>query len=224
MKLAAGVVGPAVFTLAWITATVRQHGYGRYHVAREHISGLAAPDARHPRLMTAAFLVLGIATDAFGAAVRDHLGGPRQAGAGPTLIRMAGWAAVAAGLLRRDRMLLGLPSGVTRQSSRNDAHDLASGVIYGSLVVAPIALARRFAENDEHHRLRGPALGTAALTAATLGVFASRVVEPYNGLVQRFGVTVPAVAGAGLAARFLRAPASRRRGLGRPRARRLTGR
>ena len=203
LRLATGIAGPLVFTAAWVGATLRQHGHGEYHVAREHISGLAAPDARHPRLMTAAFLVLGVTTNLFGAALRDHLGGRERAGMGPRLVRLAGLATVAAGVLRRDRMLLGLPEGVARQSWHNDGHDLASGVIYASLVAAPVALARRFRHDAEHERLRGPALTTSAVTAAVLAVFASRRVEPYNGLVQRFGVMIPALASAGLAARLL---------------------
>jgi len=206
VKLVAGIVGPLVFTASWVAATVRQHGHGEYHVAREHISGLAAPDARHPRLMTAAFLALGVASSVFGTALRDHLGGSGEAGVGPRLVQVAGLAAIAAGLLRRDQMLLGLPEGVARQSWHNNGHDIASGVIYASLIAAPIALAQRFRDDAEHHGLHAPALGTAALTAGALAVFASRTIEPYNGLVQRFGVTVPALAGGALAARLLRVP------------------
>lgn len=210
LRLVAGIVGPLVFTASWVAATVRQHGHGEYHVAREHISGLAAPDARHPRLMTAAFLALGLASNVFGTALRDHLGGSGQAGLGPRMVQVGGVAAVAAGLLRRDQMLLGLPEGVARQSWHNDGHDIASGVIYASLIAAPIALARRFRDDAEHQPLSAPALGTAALTAGALVVFASRAIEPYNGLVQRFGVTVPALAGAALAARLLRRTIGRR--------------
>jgi hypothetical protein len=208
LKLVAGVAGPAVFTASWVAATIRQHGHDDYHVAREHLSGLAAPDARSPRLMTAAFLALGVATNVFGAALRDHLGGAHHAGPGPRVVRVAGCAAVAAGLLRRDRMLLGLPEGVARQSWRNDGHDIASGVVYVSLITAPVALAHRFQQDAQHQRLAVPALATSALTGATLAVFASRRIEPYNGLVQRFGVTVPALAGAALAVRLLREPAA----------------
>ncbi|HSK98131.1 MAG TPA: DUF998 domain-containing protein [Euzebyales bacterium] len=209
LRLGSGIAGPLFFTAAWVTATLRQHGHGQYHVAREHISGLAAPDARNPRLMTAAFLVLGVTTNLFGAGLRDVLGGVEQAGAGPRLVRIAGLATVLAGLLRRDRMLLGLPEGVARQSWRNDGHDLASGIVYASLIAAPAALARRFHGDVEHERLRVPALTTSALTAAVLALFASRRVEPYNGLVQRLGVTVPALASAALAARLLRASSGR---------------
>jgi hypothetical protein len=204
LRLAAGIVGPLVFTASWVGATLRQHGHGEYHVAREHISGLAAPDARHPRLMTTAFLLLGVTTNVFGAALRDHLGGADRAGLGPRIVRIAGLATFAAGLLRRDRMLLGLPDGVARQSWRNDGHDMASGIVYMSLIAAPMALAHRFRDDVEHERLQLPAMATSALTAGLLAIFASRRIEPYNGLVQRFGATVPALAGAALAARLLK--------------------
>jgi hypothetical protein len=203
-RLLAGIAGPVAFTASWVGATARQHGTGEYSVAREHISGLAAPDARHPRLMTGAFLALGVTTERFGLALSEHLGGRRHAGLGPPLMRLAGAATVAAGLLRRDQMLLGLPPGVQRQSWHNDGHDIASGVIYASLIAAPLALARRFRHDAGHTSLRPAAIGTSAMTAGALGLFATRALEPYNGLVQRFAVTVPALASAALALRLLR--------------------
>lgn len=202
--LASGIAGPLVFTAFWLGATIVQHGKDGYHVAREHISGLAAPDARHPALMTAAFLILGVSGSLFGATLREHLGGRGEAGIGPGLVQLGGLATIAAGLLRRDRMLLGLPEGVDRESWRNDGHDWASALIYASLVAAPVSLAHRFADDDDHSRLRGPALATAGATAATLSLFASKRLEPYNGIIQRIGVMVPALASAGLAARLLR--------------------
>lgn len=203
-KLAAGVAGPVLFTASWVAATAGQHGHGDYHVAREHISGLAAPDARFPHLMTAAFLALGVTTNAFGAALRDVLGGPGQCGWGPRLVRIGGVATIMAGVLRRDQMLLGIPEGLERQSWRNDGHDIASAIAYTSLIAAPVALAHRFAQDAAHRDLRAPALVTAVMTSAVLTLFASRRIEPYNGIVQRFGVTIPALAGAALAARLLR--------------------
>jgi N-acyl-D-aspartate/D-glutamate deacylase len=107
--------------------------------------------------------------------------------------------------MRRDQMLLGLPPGVQRQSWHNNGHDIASGVIYTSLIAAPLALAQRFGNDPQHASVRGAAIGTSAVTAGALGLFASRALEPYNGLVQRFAVTVPALASAALAMRLLRA-------------------
>ena len=104
-----GLIGPAAFTAAWALGTVRQPGYS---VAHEHISGLAAPDADNPAVMTVGFLALGTATVGFAAALEERLGakgsgkGPAKAsaGLGPALIGVSGVAMVVAGLFRRDRM------------------------------------------------------------------------------------------------------------------------
>ena len=114
----AGIAGPVVFTGAWIVSSLRQTGYP---AAEIQLSGLAAPDARDPWIMVAGFVVLGGCTVAFGAALHDALSGRSGvgqgrcrggAGAAPRLIQGAGLLTIAAGLLRRDRMLL------TRAASR----------------------------------------------------------------------------------------------------------
>ena len=114
----AGIAGPVVFTGAWIVSSLRQTGYP---AAEIQLSGLAAPDARDPWIMVAGFVVLGGCTVAFGAALHDALSGRSGvgqgrcrggAGAAPQLIQGAGLLTIAAGLLRRDRMLL------TRAASR----------------------------------------------------------------------------------------------------------
>lgn len=105
---AAGIAGPAAFTGAWIASSLRQTRQGPGGL---QLSGLAAPDARDPWIMLAGFLVLGGCTVAFGAALRQALRGnaTRGAGPGPALIQGAGLLTVAAGLLRRDHMLLNAP-------------------------------------------------------------------------------------------------------------------
>src|SRR6266704_5068405 len=103
LRAACGLAGPVAFTAAWVVGTLRQAGYS---VAEEHLSGLAAPDARNPEIMIAGFLTLGACTFAFASALEEALGGRGRAGRGPVLMRAAGIGTVAAGLLRRDRMLL----------------------------------------------------------------------------------------------------------------------
>jgi hypothetical protein len=193
------VLGPAAFTAAWAVSTARQDGYS---IKDEHISGLAAPDARTPALVIAGFLALGAGTIAAGSALEDALGGWERAGWGPRLIQASGIAALAAGGLRRDRMLLVPPEGVEGQSWKNDGHDLAAGVVYGCLVAAPLALAWRFRGDPVWSRLIVPTLADSALTLAAVALFASRVIEPWNGIVQRAMVTLP---GFGLAALSLEA-------------------
>jgi hypothetical protein len=195
LRLLGGVLGPAAFTAAWAVSTARQDGYS---IRDEHISGLAAPDARTPALMMAGFFALGAGTIAAGSALEDALGGWRRAGWGPRLIQASGIAGLAAGALRRDRMLLKPPDGTSHtQSWKNDGHDLAAGVVYICLVAAPVALALRWQDDPRWSHLVRPALTGSAITLGTLSLFASRVIEPWNGLVQRAMVTLP---GAGMAA------------------------
>lgn len=202
----AGVAGPAAFTAAWTVSALRQDGYS---ITQEHISGLAAPDARHPHMMTGGFLALGACTTVFARSLEEALGGRRSAGLGPWLVRVAGLGAIAAGVLRRDRMLLRPPDEVVHpQSWRNDGHDLASAVVYAAVVAAPLVLARRCHDDPTWRFLAAPALATAGVTGVLLAVYASGIVERWNGVVQRVAVTLPGAAMAGLAVRLLRHAAS----------------
>ena len=103
--------------------------------------------------------------------------GPRRAGLGPRLIQWAGVLTIAAGLLRRDHMMLGLPG----ESWHNHAHDVVSSIIYLTLVVAPLLLAARFRGDASWQRLSVPLVAGSAATAGALAVFVSlglRVVGP----------------------------------------------
>jgi Protein of unknown function (DUF998) len=208
---AAGIAGPVVFTSAWIVGSLRQTGYP---AAEIQISGLAAPDARDPWIMMAGFVVLGGCTVAFGSALREALGGRGGVGLGrcrggagpaPRLIQGAGLLTIAAGLLRRDRMLL-TPGSV---SWHNHAHDVISAAIYVDLVAAQVLLAARFGQD------RGPdpqawrpwrpwLLATGVTTGAVLVAFAADTSAPGAGVLQRVAVTIPLVAIAAIAARLLR--------------------
>lgn len=202
LRAACGVIGPAAFTAAWVTSTVRQTGYS---IAEEHLSGLAAPDARDPEIMIAGFVALGACTTAFGSALEDALGGRGHAGAAPALIRGAGIATIAAGLLRRDRMLLHPAEAVGGgQSWHNHGHDLVSLALYAALMLAPPLLARRLGDDPRWSALRPAAIAVTVVSTALLVLFWSRAVEPWNGIVQRIAATIPLGAMAALATELLR--------------------
>jgi hypothetical protein len=200
LQAACGLAGPVAFTAAWVVGTLRQAGYS---VAEEHLSGLAAPDARNPQIMTTGFLALGACTFAFAAALQQALGGRQRAGLAPALMRTAGIATVAAGLLRRDRMLLHPAGGVTGQSWHNHAHDLAGGVGYASLLVVPLLLARRFRDDPEWEALRAPAVATTIGSALLLGLFLSPTMARWGGVIQRVIATFPLGMMAALAVKLL---------------------
>jgi len=210
---AAGIAGPVAFTGAWIVSSLRQTGYP---AAEIQLSGLAAPDARDPWIMVAGFVVLGGCTVAFGSALHDVLGraaggrGRWRGGAGPAprLIQGAGLLTIAAGLLRRDRMLL-TPGSV---SWHNHAHDVISAVIYADLVAAQVLLAARFGRDPglgaedwrSWGRWRPWLLASGLATGVALVAFAADTSAPGAGVLQRIAVTIPLVAIAAVAARLLR--------------------
>jgi Protein of unknown function (DUF998) len=222
---AAGIVGPVVFTGAWIVSSLLQAGYSPADI---QISGLAAPDANDPWIMITGFLVLGGCTVAFGTALHEALtesrgrrvpaetptgrqgrvlagtplGHADYAGLAPRLIQGAGVLTIAAGLLRRDHMLL-VPGAV---SWHNHAHDVISAVLYVDLVLAQLLLARRFGRDPAWRPWRPWLLASAGVTCALLIAFAADTSAPWAGILQRAAVTVPLAAISAIAARLLRIP------------------
>jgi len=220
----AGLAGPLAFTAGWAVSSLLQTGHGATEV---QISGLAAPDARDPWIMITGFLVLGACSAVFGTALHRELGGSGRegragqagregraerearegrearggrAGAGPRLIQAAGLLTVAAGLLRRDQMLLTAPA---HESWHNHAHDVVSAGIYVALVAAPLLLARRFRGDQRWTALRWPLVGASLVTAAVLVAFFTGAFSSWAGLLQRIGVSVPLAAVCAVAARLL---------------------
>ena len=129
--------------------------------------------------------------------------GPPRAGLGPRLIQCAGALTIAAGLLRRDHMMLGSPGAAVGESWHNHAHDLVSSIIYVTLVVAPLLLAVRFRGDARWQRLWIPLLAGSAATAALLGVFASSASQSWDPVLQRVAVTIPLAMVAAVAVRLL---------------------
>jgi hypothetical protein len=203
---ACGLVGPVVFTTAWLVNGQRQP---HYPVVDEHISGLAALDAEHPTTMITGFVALGTCTVVFAVELwRVLADGRRRPGLGPALLGLSGVAAAAAGFLRRDAYLLSPPGRdpAYRQSWHNDGHDLAAGVIYASSVLAPLLLARRFRNDPVWAPLVPIALASSGASVVLMAVFATDVDRHLNGIVQRVMVSVPQAFMAALAVRALQHP------------------
>jgi hypothetical protein len=208
LRAACGLVGPAVFTAAWLVNGWRQHGYP---IADEHISGLAALDADHPRSMITGFVTLGTCTVVFAIELRRLLSaGGRRPGFGPLLLGLGGVAGVAAGLLRRDTVLLHPPGRDPgyEQSWHNNGHDLSAGLIYATSVLAPLLLARRFRRDGAWAGLVPAALASCGASVVLMVTFAADVDRHLNGIVQRVMVTVPQVFMAAVAVRALLSPSA----------------
>ena len=201
LAAAGGVAGPVLFTVAWVVGSLRQAGHS---AAEVQLSGLAAEDARDPQIMMAGFVVLGAGTVLFGAGL-CRVTAPRSAG--PWLVLVAGAASIAAGLFRRDHMLLAGP-GFAGESWHNQVHDVVSGVAYGAMLAAPLVLARRWRGDPDWAPLGRPVQVLALVSAAALVVFASGIAGPCNGAVQRIAVTLPLTAEILIARRMLTLPLS----------------
>jgi Protein of unknown function (DUF998) len=190
-----GIAGPVVFTAAWVAGSLRQAGLPAVGV---QLSGLASENARDPQVMIAGFVVLGACSIGFGAALRRAGHGA----AGPWLVIAGGAAAVAAGVFRRDRMLLTGP-GFAGESWHNQAHDVASYVAYAAMLGAPLVLAWRFRTDRRWAVIARPVQVLALASAAVMVVFLSQAAGSWNGTVQRTAVTLALAAEAVIAARML---------------------
>jgi uncharacterized membrane protein HdeD (DUF308 family) len=196
-----GIAGPLLFTAAWVACSLRQTGHP---AAEVQLSGLAAEDARDPQIMIAAFVVLGACSIGFGAAL-SRVAAPKSAG--PWLVMVAGAAAVAAGVFRRDHMLLTGP-GFAGESWHNQVHDVASGIAYGAMLAAPLVLGQRLRVDPEWAVVGRPVQVLALASAVAMAVFASRAAQPWNGVLQRAAVTLAVTAEAVVAARMLTLPSA----------------
>jgi hypothetical protein len=194
-----GIAGPLLFTAAWVACSLRQSGHP---AAGVQLSGLAAPDARDPHIMIAAFVVLGACSIGFGAALKKATA---PGSAGPWLVMVAGAAVVAVGVFRRDHMLLTGP-GFAGESWHNQVHDVASGIAYAAMLAAPLVLGRRLRADPEWAVVCRPVQVLALASALAVGVFASQVAQPWNGVLQRVAVTLALTAEAVIAARMLTLP------------------
>jgi hypothetical protein len=201
LAAAGGVAGPVLFTAAWVAGALRQAGHS---AAEVQLSGLAAEDARDPQIMMAGFVLLGAGTVVLGAGL-GRVTAPRSAG--PRLILLAGAASLAAGLFRRDHLLLAGP-GFAGESWHNQVHDVVSGVAYAAMLAAPLILARRWRDDPDWAPVSRPVQGLALVSAAALAVFASRIAGPYNGVVQRIAVSLALTAEILIAVRMLTLPAT----------------
>jgi hypothetical membrane protein len=185
------VAGPLLFTAAWLIAWPMQEEYSPRH---EDVSALAAVDAQRSWIMVLGFLMLGLGTVALALALLNAFRGRRSARVGAALLAFAGLGVVVAGLARNDcsselAACRALPAG--ELSWHHHVHDLVSRLVFVSLVVAQLVLARVFGGDEFWRDLRSYSVVSGTATLVLLVVYGTRVFGDWNGLVQRVFLAVP---------------------------------
>jgi hypothetical membrane protein len=189
----AGVIGPAAFIGAWsIGAAVTNPDYSSIDDA---ISRLAAVDADTRTLMTAGFVVFGVALPVYALALRRVVSG-------------AAWlTATATGLAT----LAVAAAPLDRSATVDTWHGVFAGIGYVTLAATPLLAARPLWEHG-HRALGG--LGVAAGVISGIALVATTTSLP-TGLFQRLGLTAGdmwiAMSGVAIAAGRLRVEPPRRR-------------
>lgn len=208
LRAAAGIVGPVAFTSAWVFCTIREEGRDGYTVTREQVSGLAAPDARHPSVMISGFVLNAACTWMFASAVEEALGGAERAGWAPRFMRVTAAAMFGAGVLRRDqKLLIALSDGET-QSTQNTLHDVMSGIAFGSMFFTPFALDRTRRGDPGPERDVSAGFFAMLTSVGLMAVLQSKVLVAYNGIIQRIGLALPSARMVRQATQLLRNPPS----------------
>ena len=161
-----GAVGPVAFVTAWAVggATTQRP----YSAVETTISRLAAIGADTRPLMTAGFVVFGLAVLAHALALRRAVPGSAWVTAVVT-----GVATLAVAALPLDR-----------SSAVDGAHGIAAGVGYVSLALTPVLAARPLLRLGERWMALG-GLGLAAVSTVALPV---SLAVSETGLFQRLGL------------------------------------
>lgn len=162
-----GILGPSAFIAAWVAgATVTARTFSSVD---DPISRLAAAGSDTGGLMTAGFVVFGVAVPIYAWALREAVGGP------------AWIAATATGLAT-----LGVAATPLDHSDVVDRlHGLLAGFGYLALAATPLLAARPLLAAGHRH------LGVGAVVAGVVSAvaLAATVLDVPSGLFQRVGLT-----------------------------------
>jgi hypothetical membrane protein len=162
-----GVVGPAAFVAAWVTAGARTHGYSPTDDA---ISRLAAQGAPTRALMTAGFVAFGVGVPAYAVALRRNVTGHA-------------WATAAASGVAT----LGVALAPLDHSSTMDlVHGALATSGYVTLALTPLLAAASFRRAG----MRGVAAVSSATAVVAGACLAATAIAPWHGLLQRTGLTL----------------------------------
>jgi hypothetical protein len=192
--LACGVIGPALFILAFLAEDATRPGYSPL---RNMVSALSLSDQGWEQI--ASFLLCGTLAFGFAVGLRPVLRSGPGAGWGPGLLAVFGLSLIIAGLFVTDPAM-GYPPGNAGsiQTLHGTIHGVNAPVAFGSLTAAILVFARRFARDPAWRGWAWYSFATAtfligsfiaSLAAAVLGQNGALPNAP-AGLLERLAITV----------------------------------
>jgi len=165
--VAAGVVGPAAFVVAWLVAGALTEGYS---ATDEAISRLAATGAPRRALMTAGFVCFGVAMVFYAGSLRRRFGD---------------WVGIAAATSGGATLGVAL-FPLDTSTALDGAHNVLAALGYVALAATPVLAARPLAAGGRR-RTAVASTVTGLLAGACL---LATVAGPAHGLFQRAGLTI----------------------------------
>lgn len=205
----AGVVGPTLFVVVFLVEGAIRPGYD---AMRLQVSYLSLGEGGW--VQVASFLVTGVLLLVFSGALRNVLGTGAGATLAPLGVALAGAGTIIAGLFST-MPAFGYPPGTpegfpTEISSTAYLHVLGAFCFFGGMIVAPLAMARRFRREHDTGWVVYSVV-TALVVWLFLGASsADPSGQPFFpdtvGLLQRISIIAGLAWIAALAARYLRLP------------------
>jgi hypothetical membrane protein len=176
----AGIVGPVLFTLGFLTQ--EQLRRGEYDPISEVVSALEA--GAHGWIQQVNFVVLGVLTMIFAVGLHRGLAPSRAGIVGPVALFISGAANVLGGIfpLREDA------AGATYDPG---GHQIAGTLFFASSFIALIALSRRCAADPRWRNIAGWVLAAGVLAALSFPLMGALVIpedaplHDWAGLAQR---------------------------------------
>jgi len=181
-----GVLGPLVFTLAWIAGALLQSDYS---VRREDISGLTAQTADAPWVTIAGIIVMGRCTVLLGVGLLRALGGPLRRRCGPLLIILGGVATICVGMFRNDcSTALSACQALIEAgdiSWQHIAHDVATWVVFAAFIAAPLPTGWSMRSEPYWRPLALPSMFLTPLLGVLLVLYGIEPIAGWGGTLQR---------------------------------------
>jgi len=171
----AGILGPILYTVAWLVLGVLEPGYS--HI-RDPISNLSAIGAPLAWLMTVVILIFALLLIVFAYAL--HRGLPPGSWVGPAVLALAGVGYVGIAFA---------PLNLASPEDPNIPHTISASVTVFALMLAPVLVFPRLRREPGWKNISGYSIATTVVAFAFAFLASLPAFVGWDGLMQRL-VTV----------------------------------